>query len=280
VSFSSYPGSLVSGDDFYITDTQLVIMETTNSVMNMSLYDYVTEQTVLYWVRNTVANRMASSGQEWVKWFSMYNSGTYNNQWIVVDYKLFTPSQPLQPGTLWIAEQIPGYVISSDMTNTLITSGYWGSYNVPYFPFVYNISGYPEYAQKYPWGNLYSYSQCPRAKIFRRDQGPVSTLDDMKTIMRYNEWQTDPLSLGNACLSISARCDLNPPANTPGPFGAIDAKITDERMSKVLESKAVCGPTWESQPIFAWTAEWQSTPHYGQPISFGYNFETMKPLIA
>jgi hypothetical protein len=280
VSFSSTPASIVSGDDFYITDNQLVIMETTNSVMNMTLYDYVTEKTVLYWIRNTVANRMASTGAEWAKWFAMYNSGTYNNQWIVVDYKLFTPGQPLLPGTLWIAEQIPGYVIGADETSVLSQSGYWASYNIPFFPFVYNISGYPAFAKKFPWGNLYSYSDCPRAKIFRRDQDAVSTLNDMKKIMRYNQWQTDPLSLGNSCLSISARCDLNPPANSPGAFGAIDGKVTDERMSKVLESKAVCGPTWDSQPVFAWTSEWQQTAHYGQPQVFDYEWETMKPLIA
>ncbi len=32
----------------------------------------------------------------------------YNNQWMVVDYKLFTPNQPIQDNTLWILEQIPG----------------------------------------------------------------------------------------------------------------------------------------------------------------------------
>jgi hypothetical protein len=48
VSFSSVPGYLPSGDDFYITNTNLVIMETTNNVFNNSLYQYVTPETVLY----------------------------------------------------------------------------------------------------------------------------------------------------------------------------------------------------------------------------------------
>ena len=54
------------------------------------------------------------------------------------------------------------------MTDHLATYGYWGSYNIPYFPFVYNISGYPAMYEQY--GNSMSYSMCPRAQIFRRDQ--------------------------------------------------------------------------------------------------------------
>ena len=56
---------------------KLVVMETTNSIMNQSLYnDYVTVNSVPYWIRVIVANRMASSGDQWVHYFSLYNSGT------------------------------------------------------------------------------------------------------------------------------------------------------------------------------------------------------------
>lgn len=41
------------------------------------------------------------------------------------------------------AAQIPGYIESADMTQTL-ERGYWPSYNVPVFRDVYNRSGYPE----------------------------------------------------------------------------------------------------------------------------------------
>jgi hypothetical protein len=98
----------------------------------------------------------------------------YNNQWIIVDYKQFTPGESLGEGLLWIAEQIPGYVVSSDETATLEKTSYWASYNIPYFPFVYNISGYPPLYQKY--GNEYSYQHCARANIFRRDVSKVSCL--------------------------------------------------------------------------------------------------------
>eukprot|EP01114_Cavostelium_apophysatum_P002950 TRINITY_DN1265_c0_g1_i1.p1 TRINITY_DN1265_c0_g1~~TRINITY_DN1265_c0_g1_i1.p1 ORF type:complete len:530 (-),score=124.52 TRINITY_DN1265_c0_g1_i1:37-1626(-) len=273
VSFSGYPGYIPSGDDWFVTDQQMTIAETTNSVMNNSLFQFVTPQTVPYWIRVSVANRMASGGEEWTEVFAKENSGTYNNQWIIVDYKLFTKGKPLKPNTLWIAEQIPGYVISADKTDVLEENSYWASYNIPYFPFVYNISGYPAaYKAK---GDAYSYTGCPRARIFTRDQHTVSDMDSMKKIMRYNKWQVDPLSLGNACNSISARCDLNP--ENPSPFGAIDGKIANSETVKSIQSQAVAGPTWDSQPPFAWTGEWTDVAHYGEVQVYDFDWIAVQP---
>ena len=53
-------------------------------------------------------------------------------RYMIVDLKKFTPGKDLQPGLLWIAEQIPGLVASRDMTEQL-ARGYWPSYNIPYF---------------------------------------------------------------------------------------------------------------------------------------------------
>ena len=53
-----------------------------------------------------------------VRVFIIYSppSGTYNNQWIVVDYKLFTPGAPLPDNVLWIGEQLPDQFPMADMT--------------------------------------------------------------------------------------------------------------------------------------------------------------------
>lgn len=281
VSFSSYPGTLASGDDWYVTSSNLAIMETTNEVMNKSLFQYVTTRTVPYWIRTIVANRMADNGKDWSNIFALYNSGTYSNQWIIVDYKRFVPGHPIAPDTLWIAEQIPGYVIMGDQSSFLSQTQHWPSYNIPFYPFVFNISGYPEYVLKY--GNDWSYSKCARAQIFARDYKAVQTMEDMKRIMRFNHWQTDPLSLGDACKSISARCDLNLPNNPNtlngwSAFGAIDAKITSNYLSPQQMSVTVSGPTWDSQPVFAWNDEWKYVPHHGMPRVFAFDWFNINPL--
>ena len=51
---------------------------------------------------------------------------------MVLDYKLFTPGQPVVPGTLWVLEQMPGIVEMADLSVILKENGYWASYNLPY----------------------------------------------------------------------------------------------------------------------------------------------------
>jgi len=52
-------------------------METTIGNSNASLWQYVQPQnSVFEGIRSMVANRLATSGGEWVKLFSRFNSGT------------------------------------------------------------------------------------------------------------------------------------------------------------------------------------------------------------
>ncbi len=62
---------------------------------------------------------MAGSGEEWIDIFKQYNSGTYNNQWIIVNYARFTPGEPLPDGVLHVVEQIPTRVEFEDVTHYL-----------------------------------------------------------------------------------------------------------------------------------------------------------------
>ena len=53
---------------------------------------------------------MATSGREWAELVAFNNSGTYCNQYMVVDLKLFRPGEELQPDLLWVIEQVPHLV--------------------------------------------------------------------------------------------------------------------------------------------------------------------------
>ena len=54
-----------------------------------------------------------------------------------------------------------------------------------YFPNIFNASGGPEEVAKY--GDWFSYSNTPRAKIFRRDHSNVKDIESMTKLMRYKE---------------------------------------------------------------------------------------------
>ncbi|KAM7050690.1 putative phospholipase B-like 2 isoform 2-T2 [Molossus nigricans] len=280
VVFSSYPGTIFSCDDFYVLGSGLVTLETTIGNRNPALWKYVQpQQCVMEWVRNVVANRLASSGDTWAETFKRFNSGTYNNQWMIVDYKAFVPGGP-SPGSrvLTVLEQIPGMVVVADKTSELYKKGYWASYNIPSFDVVFNTSGLQALVARY--GDWFSYDKNPRAQIFQRNQSLVQDMDSMIQLMRYNDFLHDPLSLCRACSpqpngenAISARSDLNP-ANGSYPFealqqrshGGIDVKVTSMALAHALSLVAASGPTWDQVPPFQWsTSPFSGLLHMGQP---------------
>ena len=70
-----HEGYIESLDDYYQLSSGLVMLQTTNQVFNMRLYDLVTPQSLFAWQRVRVANMMAHSGSEWYNVVRMYNSG-------------------------------------------------------------------------------------------------------------------------------------------------------------------------------------------------------------
>ena len=44
---------------------------------------------VLSWMRGMAANWLARSPEEWARYFSMHNSGTYNSQWMILDHRKY-----------------------------------------------------------------------------------------------------------------------------------------------------------------------------------------------
>jgi len=119
-------------------------------------------------------------------------------------------------------------------------------------------------------GDLWSYFHCPRANIFRRDQGNVSSIAGMKHIMRENDYLHDPLSGGDPSHAISSRFDLE--TTFAYPFGAIDSKIVSHSLFQNLSCFAISGPTYQSLPPFAWTGNWSWVPHGGLPTTFQFDW--------
>lgn len=191
IHYSGYPGKMASSDDFYFNSQKIVIWETTNNIFNTSLYDEIIPQSIPYFIRISVATRLATTAQNFHNIFYQHNSGTYNNQWASVDYKLFTPGQPLPPNLLWVSEQLPGYCHAEDQTMVL-QRGYWPSYNVPFYDDIYKMSGYPEIARASP---ELSYQLAPRASLFRRDGGAFNNISGMQDFMLSNHYGSgDPLA--------------------------------------------------------------------------------------
>ncbi|XP_046365677.2 putative phospholipase B-like 2 [Haliotis rufescens] len=281
-TFSSYPGYLVSSDDFYVLSSWLVTMATTIPNNNPALYQHTKpEGCVLTPVRVWAANRLAETGQEWVLTFIRYNSGTYNNQWMIVDQKLVQGNLP--PAVLTIVEQMPGYIEFADVTDLLIVNTYWASYNVPFFPTIFNISGQQKLVDKY--GDYFSYNMSRRAQIMFQQDSTVQDRNTLFNFMRYNDFQHDPLSKCNctpgysADLAIAARDDLNEENGTYlyddlayAMGGAIDVKIVATGEMQWLLFYAVSGPTSFQQPPFQWSKvkDAKKYPHFGQPDLFNF----------
>jgi len=312
MSFSSYPGMLSSLDDFYLLqETQLAMTQTTNGIYDNRLYDAVTPSALLAWERVRLANALATSGEEWSRIYALHNSGTYNNQYMVVDIDLFKPGQALAPNTLWVIEQIPGLVVGGDVTHEL-ERGYFPSYNVPYWPEIYEKSGYPRLDERHGRRKGSEYSLAPRASIFRRDHLLAQSLEGLKFVMRENGYrpedhantgELDPLAK-DPWMAICSRGDLNP--SGPALVGCYDSKVTSASLFREsFGAWAVNGPTNQGVPTFSWReaeervdfhgnvsgstdrgdaanaadarASSRRNRHFGQPDVFDFEFELFAP---
>jgi len=277
ISFSSYPGFIASIDDWYLTHNGLAVTETTNEYYNKTMDNEITPTGCLltFW-RSMLANYNAKNGPDWISWFCKENSGTYDNQWMIINLNLFTPGMSTLPANLlWVTEQIWGMCQSADVTSTLKSTGYWASYNIPYFPYIYQVSGFQNEYNKY--GDEYSYSQNSRAKIFARDMVTLTDYAGFQKVMDSNNYKNDPYCNGAADEAIMARGDLI--KSFPVPSGAIDSKTSTWAKGLKLECDAKNGPTHQTLPVFNWN-QFSDVPHAGQPEAWDFDYVAMSPSNA
>ena len=260
ITMSSYPAAVNSQDDFYITGANLYIGETTNHVPDLSLFDLLTPQSLMCWMRTMVANRLTDDGYSWTQIFSKFNSGTYNNQFHILDLKLIdTSKKSISPGALYIVEQLPGSCDVQEVTDVL-KKGYWPSYNTPFIMSVREKSGTIKDLIEHPENAVtQDYDTCVRAKIFRREQSKVKDIETYKDLIRFNNYLEDEYSLNEPSYSIAARYDLRE-GNRSSCYGATDAKFASINEIKTTGKKKVhiiSGPTTSHglEPF-----EWKDAP--------------------
>ena len=225
---STRVGKLASYDDYYLSDAGLFVLETTLNNYNMDLYKVVVPQCVFTWLRAVHATWTSDSGKEWAETFIRHNSGTYNNQYVIVDTHKFERGVKPTKDLLWIIEQFPGMYEMTDVTDQLVRDGYFPSINSPWHDNLYEIAGYPELvASLGKYGPYRSAKEGPRYQIMMRDAPRVKTFEDFKAFMRYNQWYRDPFAQGDAAQQIASRYDLRPPTTPYGDrkaFGDLDSK--------------------------------------------------------
>jgi hypothetical protein len=318
VTMSTYPGSISSIDDWYTTSHGLAVTETTNGLVSDTLFPKILPNAVSEFNRVMIANFVATTPKQWFTLFACNNSGTYNNQYMVLDANAATKAvaakAELPAGTFYVGEQIPGLVEYQDLTDVLNSQGYWGSYNVPYFPVVYNLSGFAALNTPQSAG-FFTFDNTTRARLFRELQANVTDVGGVFEVMRYNDWQSGDISgvipwcqqsggayqcdtPRSAVLGIASRFDLAPsdsanlgPAELAGYvnqalMGAIDSKIASavSIARGDFTAWAINGPTTQQQAPFDFDAFVAANPIYalvprrGLPSFFDNDPIEFRPL--
>jgi hypothetical protein len=282
MGFSSYPGVVGSTDDYYVLDSGLVVTETTISMLTDEPYDKLTDNVTALpdFMRIMMANRLAKTAPGWADLMKKSATGTYSSQWMVVDYKQFTPGQAVPNGTLVVIEQIPGLSHAEDMSARLQKTGFWASENRAWFKDVRDSIGATEAQDMH--GDLFSADRNPRATIFAGTAPKVQTLADMRGEMRRNRWphEIDGGEGNTPDHAIAARGDLD--KSSPNPNGAVDAKVTNRCLVRKLQCNAISGPTAATQKPFKWTDDsgkelYPGMPHQGQPDFWNFDWVRMTP---
>ena len=284
VIFSTRVGKLFSYDDFYIADTGLIVLETTMNIFNQSLYDLVHPETLFTWIRAVRSMWCSINGSEWTESFIKHNSGTLNNQYLILDTKKFKRFEKPSKDLLWLIEQYPGNNYERyDITNLLIQKGYFPSINVPFTLNLYNIAGYPDKVKSMnDLGYLYSYYDSPRYLIFSRESPRIYNFEDFKNLMTYNNYLRDPFSHLDPAQSIYSRYDLrnfSNPYQIKKPFGGLDSKcIKYTEFLTRLSFQAIAGPINNKNiPIWEFDQEpFKNIKYDGLPKKWNFSWIEFK----
>jgi len=270
-----------SYDDFYMNDHNLFVLETTMNNFNEELESTIVPNVLFTWIRALTATWTATDGKDWTERFSKQNSGTYNNEYLVLDGNKFTPNQKPTTDLLWIIEQFPGIFRSQDITDQLVNDTYFPSFNTPFFEELYVYAHYPEHVASWgDTGNYWTYNTSARYYIFKRDAPRVNSFEDFQALMTYNDWKNDLYSNGDAGQQILSRYDQRPANLNPllkkRAFGGLDAKCLrlTEAMTK-MRMHARASPAYENNPVWKFGEPPFEDEHWpGLPTEWHFNWTT------
>ena len=245
MKYSSYPGILFSGDEFYTIGKNLAITQTSLSIINAYQYKnaIIPETYIPEFMRIMTINFISKTGKEWVdNYINLYkNNHIYEAQWIVIDYNnLKSPS-----GLMYIVEEVPKSVQFLDYTTELRKNSYYGSFNVPFFRTPHaDIAGLYSFNQV----DFYNKKYNPRQYILDKFQGRVKNLEDFKNLLMYNgyhikqaDFPDDPSYNDSSNGLASREGDSN---------GAIDFKIVNHEMMEKEQIWVYSGPVYQSNENF------------------------------
>lgn len=141
-------------------------------------------------MRINVANELSTTGNEWYQTFKKNNTGTYNSQWMVINYNKFKNSinKPnLDPNILTIIETVPGKMAIRDVSDVLDKYSYYGSYNRPFI--LTQESGFKDaILLSGDNDNLHVQSSTnnPRANLIKYKQSKINDIESLKEAISYN----------------------------------------------------------------------------------------------
>lgn len=215
INYSSYPGVLFSGDDFYLLDSKVGVLQTTLSVINKFSYKDLIDlkKYIPEFMRLQICNFTSNSAKDWVDTYKSFKNHMYITQWIVIDYNLLNKlneGRKVNEGLVYLVEEAPKSILHKDLTKEILDKKFYGSFNLSYFPEHQSILGMSHFKNV----DFFDKDYNPRYYILENMQESVKDINGFKKLILYNGYGktessiVDDPSLKDPSNGISARDDL------------------------------------------------------------------------
>ena len=242
MKYSSYPGILFSGDEYYTIENNLAITQTSLStifperlVNGLNKKEYIPE-----FMRIMTINFLSRTGKEWVKNFEKLYNGNhiYFASWIIVDFNKINSNNNL----IFIAEEVSENVMTMDYTKEFLKKGYYGSYNLPFFK-EHTVQTGISYFNL----NLDDKKYNPRGYLVKSLINEVNDIQSFQDLLTYNKYKMNDSKIED---DPSVDDPYNGIASRSEEYGTIDFKIIDKNLINNGNIYAYSGPIYGDNPNF------------------------------